>query len=208
MKKKIVCDICDTLFYSNTTFDFLDFFCEIEGKNFKFRKNFFIKLANRLSVAIGCDVLRIYGAHLLRGKERNYLLDLAKNFATEHLSSKKIHEVHSIISSKRNSDCELILCSASFDFIVEAIADNLGITHWYGTELEYTNGICTGKISLDILGNKQKIFGGNIDTIITDNKSDIDLVMSAKIAYIVIYPNTKKYWRRRRPNAHFISVSK
>ena len=68
------------------------------------------------------------------------------------------------------------------------------ILDWYSSELCYVDGICQGKLSKDLLGKKndfiQEIQNQTIDSVYTDDFTDIPLLKKARQKNIIVYPKT------------------
>lgn len=195
--KCAIFDVCGTLFDSNTTFDFVrfynkeSFFIKILSSPFI---KYFIVLLGRL---IRFDIYRSLFILSLRGVSRDVLLDAALTFYEKSLSSKIIPETIELLENyKLQSDCNVVLCSASLDFIVEVIGDKLGVG-FISSSLRYSSeGICLGYFASDILGCKEKFFiGKELELVVTDNQSDLALVKLSKQAFIVAKSKNVDFWQ-------------
>lgn len=195
----ILVDICWTLFYSNTTFDFLDYL--LTNKSYHFIKVLFrLPLIKELNILIykltGKDIFRNICVKYLRGYTHKELMHKAESFYNDYLEPRKIEEVWQLL----NEDKEIVLVSGTLDIIAETVAQHLHATTYYASQLIYNaEEICTGKYQ-DFLLNKSTIRESyrHFD-IITDNLTDYPLVLQAGHTTIVEYNNQKR-WQKRTHN--------
>ncbi len=76
---------------------------------------------------------------------------------------------------------------------------------FFASKLEFKNGICTGRISNDLLGAKNKIFEyENIDLVVTDNLSDLELVKKSSKSIILSTPKNIGFWERNGLTVDYI----
>ncbi len=160
------------------------------------RKTLLGKLLNKITLKFNIDLTRFIGLLFLKGYERNKLLDYADTFLDD---IPQHQEVISLLSDLQSQGNPIVLCSASLDVIIEAIAKRFGITEWYSSTLQYSqNGICLGKLETDLLGKKHINCSIKNDYImVTDNISDYELVCGAIKSYIVLTPKNKKFWEKQ-----------
>lgn len=206
MPNKInIYDICGTLYDSNTTMDF----CRYRSKSnltrivlFLLSKRFF-KLLNKLSiVAFSFDFIRVVNLKTLSGLTERELDDEAINFVNYFLKDREFNKVHNLLKSDVKDD--VILVSATIEPVAKAISQHFGNIKYLATTLAYDNGKCLGKINKDLLGNKHKYFENkDIDLVVTDNKSDIDLCRKAKEIVIISKRKNIQFW-----NSQNIAISK
>lgn len=96
-----------------------------------------------------------------------------------------------------SEDFQFILCSASIDPVVEVIADKMGCEQFFSTRLIAKDGIYTGQIFVDLLGRKGKHLKEadvSYNLVITDNKSDIDLIETCGKAIIISEEKNINFW--------------
>ena len=197
-------DICDTLFDSNTTFDFLD--CFVTSKQYKWIRHFSrYKIGKILN---GCfwrvfriDLVRFFSLRFINGYSKEELLSGANMFYDSYLINKKKETVFELLEELKRKNCNIVLASATADFMAETIARKINIETYYSTLLKYEDGICKGKIATDILGKKMHAlksagFAPPYYAIVTDNTSDADLVENSDVAYIVLTAGNRKKWNR------------
>ena len=72
---------------------------------------------------------------------------------------------------------------------------------YYGTKLEKKENFYTGKIKMDLLISKEKVVKqiklNEVDNnfiLITDNKTDANLIKYMKKSFIVITKENKRFW--------------
>ena len=199
MKINII-DVCWTLYKSNTTFDFISFVMEKkQRKKYRILNIYIIK---SLLVLIGkllkYDIYRYLYISLLKGFSKIQLEQLANDFYNQVLTNIKIDFSFSLVSTLPKDE-EKILCSASLDIIIKEVAVQLGINQYDSSILEFDqNDICTGKLSKDILYKKHILFENKkINYVITDNKSDYDLLKKAERPIILSTKNNMAYWKKK-----------
>jgi HAD superfamily phosphoserine phosphatase-like hydrolase len=208
-----VFDLCGTLYDSNTTFDFLDFYFHANSQYQRERKIMRttpFRAFNRVYRSLTKrEIIREKLIRFLFGIPRRTLLDAAAQFAKSELENKKINKVHELLDQYRAEKKKTILMSASLDFIVEEVAKMLSFDNFHATSLEYVNGICTGKIKYDLLFHKKEFYFKTYDinepfVVITNDKYDSDLVGKASKAYIIANGRANKYWRKRFSQVSFL----
>ena len=195
LQNKIIFDIRGTLYDSNTTMDFCEY--RVSGKNkiiLKLSKTIFGKVINKISVKLfDYDFIRILHIKTLKGLKDT---EIESDFVDTYLENKKIEEVHEILKNYNKED--LTLVSATIEPVAKAIAKKLGSLNYLATTLEYHEDKCLGKIKDDLLGNKQHYFKNQeIEFIITDNKSDLDLCKMAKEVVIVSKKKNLVFWQNQ-----------
>lgn len=191
-------DICGTLYDSNTTMDFCEY--RVSGKNkiiLKLSKTILAKVINKISVKLfAYDIIRILHIKTLKGLKATEIESDANNFVDNYLENKKIKEVYEIL--KFHDKENIILVSATIEPVAKAIAKKLGNLNYRATTLEYQEDRCLGKIKDDLLGKKQHYFKNKeIEFIITDNKSDLDLCKMAKEVVIVSKKKNLNFWQSK-----------
>ena len=112
---------------------------------------------------------------------------------------------------KEKERSHLILVSSSLDVVIKVIAERNKF-NWASSQMEVLNGIATGKLKNDLTGKKQivatqimKEMGIQKLMVITDNRTDKELVEMADERYIVIKSTEEReYWSSLNP--HFILI--
>ncbi|MDN5205666.1 hypothetical protein QQ008_30055 [Fulvivirgaceae bacterium BMA10] len=213
-----VFDICDTLYFSNTTFDFIPFVLERE-KAF-LRKVLFKIYTIRFSPIFlsfyflnkitSIDHCRKYSLLLLSGISKDDLYSYGREFHSQYLKNKEVKETHLKLKEAIKTGEIVILLSSSIDPIVDAISQDFNV-QYQSSSLVYENDICTGKLAYD-LTNKKHIevtkfqAGEELITVVTDNFSDQELMKLAETRYAVIYKKSaKQFWDPLKP--YYIDLS-
>lgn len=201
-----VFDICGTIFKSNTTFDFLTFWLTPRSKYYssfdKLRKTFIWKVINKITrTYLHVDITRIIALRFLKGYSRLQLLEgvdmFYESYLMKHLNDRIVGKIKEL---QVNPSCNVLIASATIDVVAEVIARKMQINTWYSSELCYVDGICKGKLSKDLLGKKNnfvhEIKNRTIDSVYTDDFTDIPLLKEARQKNIVVYPKTNKKWKK------------
>lgn len=206
--KIILFDICGTLFFSNTSFDFLDSIVKAKSYRFfrKFSKTILARIINKFSVVVfDKDLIRNIAVLYLRGLSKTELNAKANEFYNDFLYSHRIKETFDKIEFYRDMpNTTVVLASATFDFIAEVVADKLKIPIYFGTELDYdSQGVFKGVIKKDRLGHKYQAaldmgFLPPFEKVVTDNITDLDIINKSETVDLIIYPWTERKWSRRK----------
>ena len=175
--KHILVDICWTLFYSNTTYDFL-----------KIKGNWWNSLIYKL---FGYDVVRNRAIHRFQTYSREEQVALAEQFYDTYLEPRKIEQVWRLIEGQ-----DIILVSQTMDIIAEVVAKHVGAKAFHATQnkeevlTHYTNfDIITDNISdIELIKHAQRA------TIITyNNKSRWEKILPLNINVTFIDTGRYKY---------------
>lgn len=207
MNKILAVDLCNTLYKSNTTQDFFEFsfrdneeYKKLKSKN----KNFNFKVVNKLSNKIlKNDMSKKLITTALKNLESKEINSLADRFVEEFLETKKIIKAQEIIKEYKEKGYYIVMISASYDFIAEAVARKLDINEVIASTADIIEGKFTGKVKEDILYTKfskftDKFKGYDDLIMITDNETDYDFVKNTTKSYIVIHKNNKVFWEQRK----------
>ena len=92
--------------------------------------------------------------------------------------------------------------------IAKAIAFELGVPKLFASTLNIVDGIYSGTVDDDLLGNKHKLFEHDeIALVVTDNKSDYALCITAKKVVIVSSQRNLDFWKSKNiANSSIIKV--
>lgn len=210
-----VFDICDTLFYSNTTFDFIRFVLEkkkMTASLLWFRH--YTQKSSPLFLALAVlqkltkkDWPKKLCLQLLKGISKQELYQLGEDFEQKYLSSRTIAQTHVMLDELRKAGKTVVLISASIDPVVAAIAKALAV-EFRCSELEYSlSGAFTGNLAYEMTGQKLNALQKMLNhqkagfAVATDNFSDRSLVEAAGKRYVVVY-NEKAlhFWKDLNPN--------
>lgn len=199
--KKIIFDLCGTLYYSNTTFEFISYLSGKDNKrkivheiiNSTLMRLFFriVKKVTKIDLYRKCSLL------LLSGYKREYLLDIAQQYYDKALKHKAIVDVHSLLFSFLDVS-DVYVISATLDVIAEVVCKNIdNRIKFISSQLKYSNGVCSGYIQYDLLGNKHKIWDESIDVCVSDNFSDIILLQRSQMPIVITNKNDLLWWKRQ-----------
>ncbi|EFH1552531.1 hypothetical protein BF425_003252 [Escherichia coli] len=188
-----VFDVCGTIYASNTTFDFIIEYHKSRGNMHKYfwaktLLSFPFKVLNKLHLfSIRNSLIKT-----LKGESRGNLEKFGSEFVNGFLSGKQKEMIIDILNKVIINS---ILISASVDPVINAVSKKFNVKA-YSSSLEYNHyDLCTGRLSSDLKGTKSsKIGNNNVDLVVTDNMSDIDLIKKSKLAYLIINKNNKGRW--------------
>lgn len=198
-KRTIVFDVCGTLYNMNTTFSFIDFLADQGVISY-----FYVRMLRSLKVPLVLlgrlfryDIYRYLYIYSLKGVQHQVLLDFSDGFYLQVLSKHEISGVMELFRTytKSSIDTDVVLSSASLDCIVQVIAKHLGVGHYLSSELDYVDGACRGQLRVDFLGKKHEYQYENLQCVVTDNKSDIQLLMLANEKVVVSKVKDIPFWR-------------
>ena len=212
----IVSDVCDTLYFSNTTMDYVFYVLKQEGR--KGSLNLIYSISSKksplfyslilISKIIKVDLIKVMTVKMLKGISKETLDRYAQSFVKEELSGRKIEKTFSLLN--QFSGARWILLSSSLDPVVSAVAATLK-SEYASSQLEYKQGICTGKLIFEMKGKKHEVLEDKFGTfseellVISDNISDRELILKADKRYAVVYKDKfKSFWKKM--NATIIEV--
>jgi phosphoserine phosphatase len=210
------CDVCDTLYRSNTTFDFVRYV--VASKN-SLTRFLFWSISSKWSPlfyalilwnkATGKDWPRWMALRCLKGMSAEELDQKATAFYSDFLIERSNAQVFQRI---KKPGVTTILLSSSINPVIHAIAKANNFAY-FSSEMEMKNGIATGNLQTDMTGRKHVVAKRLITEqavtnfgVITDNHSDWELVKLAHDRWIVISTEEQKhFWKPLHPN--FILIS-
>ena len=212
-----VFDVCDTLFYSNTTFDFLRFVLQQQGATAK--QTLLKSLTTRWSPlfvglavwqkALGGDPIKAVALRLLAGTPKAELYALGRRFVAEFLPARRIARSHELLAGLAATTTRVILLSASLDPVIAALAEALGPIEFVSSQLEYDkHGHATGRLVRELTGQKQHALQQLVANqaepvrlaVATDNFTDLELVTQAQVRYVVVHSAAaKQFWQKLDP---------
>ena len=127
----VIFDICGTLFFSNTSFDFLDLIVQAKSYSLfrKVSKTISARIINKVSVLLlKKDLIRSIAVLCIKGMSKAELQDKADIFYNQYLLPLKIdNSFDKIEFYRKDSNTTIILASATFDFIADVVANRLEI---------------------------------------------------------------------------------
>lgn len=196
-------DICGTIFSSNTTMDFMRFhfdrtsWFQLVERLLRYRIVGFLNA--RIHRYFHWDIIRWFCIKHLKGYSEKQIQDMTKTYYDEFLSKKINTNVIEVIENQRKLGKILIIVSATLDCIAAEISNRLNIPMQYSSKLLYDNGICTGRLAVDLLNGKLRVlekegYTGYFSGVITDNYTDVDIIEKSYTAYLVQYKDRKNKW--------------
>ena len=197
----IVFDICDTMYDSNTTFDFMDY---MFLKNTKYKimrkisRNLFFKVINKIVFKIfKIDLTRVIFLKYLSGFTRIELEKEVNDFYKEYLVSKKRSNIISLLKKLKKENKNILLMSATIDIVAKRIATEFDVK-FISSKLAFSKEICLGELEYDLLGQKDNYIKEEIELVVTDNLSDISLVKIAKKSIILSKKKNIGFWNNQK----------
>lgn len=178
-----------TLFYGNSTFDFIAFVLKDDPAYLRFKRHYrFLKVYNKILFKVfGYDWYKRKSVNFLAGKTKNELCAKSREFYSEHLSEKSITEVFDILGCYRENGYEIGIISATLDLIAEEVARQLRADVVFATPLVYSCDVATGKYEYDLLHQKLGVFDRWISehydrvVFLSDNREDKPLLKRVTI---------------------------
>ncbi|MDB5263190.1 MAG: hypothetical protein JWQ14_2471 [Adhaeribacter sp.] len=210
-----VFDICDTLFYSNTTFDFIRFVLETKKMSRQMQRyKYYTRRTSPLFLALAVlqkltktDWPKKLSLQLLRNIPKTELYELGRQFEAQYLVTRTIAETHQMLATLRKEGKTVVLISASLDPVVAAIAQAMGVA-FRSSELAYdAEDKFTGHLKFEMTGQKLNALREMLShqeskfAVATDNFSDFDLVEAACQRYVIIYnEKARNFWQSLNPD--------
>ncbi len=210
MNRIVIVDVCGTLYDENTTAGFVRFlvaqscirrmgrFWLLQLLRTKLTRNFVIILG----IVLNRDLFRIGYISCLKGISRNDLQYYAVEYAKVLERETAIPLVRDRLKKFESNGWQPILVSNSLDLVISEIGGMLGYD-WLASSLGWQGDICTGKLSRDLKGRKLEAFEeafGSFRTkkiaVMTDNRSDIDLIDAASLS-VLIAKRKPKPWMKK-----------
>jgi phosphoserine phosphatase len=219
MKKNlIVFDVCNTITKINNTSYFISFVLKKNPIRLFLFSCFLLLLKVILTVSKKSTSLDIFLRRLqimfLKGYRKDYLEKKAQEYInylkSNNLFNKKILGIIKKGQDKKN---QILLISASIDLPIKNIAKFLGIDSYFSSQLNYNENICTGRLRIDLFGNKQKvIFQKLIDlkkykksSVYSDNLEDVKFINYFDSANIILKnKDEEKLWEITNKKIKFI----
>lgn len=198
-----VFDVCGTLYQSNTSLDFVEFFLRqrrhVAGAAYmQLSRSKPGKLLHYASARyLKRDLLRSTAAALLRGATQEELEQASRAFVQTVLSRRRKPNVLALLERYRASGYQILLLSASFSFVIAAVAEDVRADAFIASELTTDHGVIQGTYAMDLLYRKKAVLLERYPAItdlvvVTDNKADLELLKLASQGYAV-YNNTRNY---------------
>jgi phosphoserine phosphatase len=215
--KLLVCDVCDTLYQSNTTFDFIRYFLKKRQgiKLFLFlaltsKKApilYFMLLMGRI---LRKDFVKRLALTLLKGETRSEIESEAQSFYFDVLEGRLNENVLALLKTHRTT--KILLVSSSIDPVVKVIGERNGF-QFVSSRLEWRDERSTGRLTDDLTGIKHEIVMKIMQeeafaelVVVTDNRSDWLLVRMANERFVVLQnARDKDFWSSLSPAFLFVN---
>ncbi|MCK0139994.1 HAD family hydrolase [Aliiroseovarius sp. F47248L] len=203
-------DVCGTLYDTNTTAGLVTFHHARRGNRRRF--NMLKALTRRRSVLrLGLiliaktsrfDVHRALVLASLRGETLSSLQASAGRYVSDHLPARAISVTHARLAQMRTAGWQPVLVSNALAPVIEEIARQLD-TPCVASQPKVRDGRLTGRLSRDLTGQKREAVEAFLNrpldqvrfAVITDNRSDCDLVAVANPAVLVAARQPRKWMR-------------
>lgn len=192
-----VFDVCDTLYAMNTTAAFL----QMVGQKRTGVATALTRWTSPKSPVfyLGAICHRLFKLDLARARliaalrtiPQQELEASGRQLASERLPMVANAVIHERLERHRKRGDDILLLSSSLNAVVGPIAETLGVPY-RASELEYVNGICTGRLKRDLTGRKasalREAAPGTCSKlwVYTDNRSDADILALADERIIVV----------------------
>ncbi|MBA83431.1 haloacid dehalogenase-like hydrolase [Thalassobius sp. S69A] len=203
-------DVCGTLYPDNTTAGFVRFHAARTGhRPWRFRllealrQSPFRMAVIALGKALRRDLFRQGYIRCLKGQPRPALSQSAQAYAAHLEATRQIAQTHARLARMQAQGWQVMLASNSLDVVISAIAQAKSLP-WVASALAFDGDICTGRLTTDLKGHKlravQAVCSFDALAVMTDNKSDTDLIRAADLA-ILVAPRHPKPWMEAYPDA-------
>ncbi|MCI9534700.1 MAG: HAD-IB family phosphatase [Lachnospiraceae bacterium] len=210
MERIALVDFCETIVSFQTYDSFLKFVLINElPRHFKIIGNKkFIKMYEILEkisrkTGINWFSYKQLLTYQTKGMEYSLLERYGKDFYDKKLKSNFIIPTIELIKDLQKENYRIILVSGGSDLYIKQFADEFGIKDILTSQIEFKNGISTGRLISDCMGwNKVELvkeyvkhrkIQGIFETGISDSKSDLPVLNLCK-RKIVISRNSHQYW--------------
>jgi HAD superfamily hydrolase (TIGR01490 family) len=208
MKNLAIFDFCDTLVNFQTADAFCRFVLLKREKHLKLKLDGWMK------------TFKIYGllekSNLYLGFQKKFLLNSIKGINYEDMKLYAVDFVNDIILKNTNKVLIdrliehqkkgdlVVINSGGFDIYLSVFAKKFNITKVYATQLDFSNGIFSGKINgKDCLGyekvtkmNQDKLLENEFESVFvySDSMTDLPIFNLASRKYAVIYHENIPSW--------------
>lgn len=213
LKGILVCDVCGTLFYENTTLGFIKFHTK-KNSNIKFL--YFLILTSNFSPIFWSFKLLEYffsnKKHLfkkliilfLKGESDKNINQSVKLYINFLFKKKKIQKVWNYLIKYRRKNFKIILASSSIEPVVKEISRKIN-AKYISSVLELKKNKYTGNVLSDPIDNKTrylKLIGIDskaINLFISDNFEDLDLIKNAKKGIAISHSSRNlAFWKKNK----------
>ncbi|MCI2395679.1 HAD family hydrolase [Aliiroseovarius sediminis] len=202
-------DVCGTLYDANTTAGLVMFHHARLGHRWRHAALSTISRRGvlRASLVALAKITR-FDAHRalvmasLRGENLSSLRASAKCYVSDHLPARAIPATHARVDQMRAAGWQPVLVSNALSPVIAEIARQIDLP-FIASEPAHRAGRLTGRLARDLTGQKRKAVEAYLDrpldavefAVITDNRSDRDLVAAANPAVLVAAGHPRKWMR-------------
>lgn len=116
----------------------------------------YIYLQYDLGLISNFDEMKRFGAHIFRGRRHDEDRALMRTIFSEKLHRYIYPQAIELLGHFSQLGFQLYIVSATYRFMVEPYARALGISRFYGVDLELADGVCTGNITGTIYHQQHK----------------------------------------------------
>lgn len=207
VRKILAVDVCGTLFDTNTTAGFVIHYHIRNGNKTRTILSRLItgrsQPLSHFMVAAGRllrqDLHRTVILRSLRGQSRRVLRESAHTYV-DSLDGYRIDEVHQLVATMQQEGWQPVLVSNSIDLVVEQIAARMDVPY-VASKLAWRDDVCLGRLAIDLTGAKRQHLEHWVGTsleridfsVVTDNKSDADLIRNARPT-VLVARGKQKHW--------------
>lgn len=206
----VAVDVCGTLYDENTTAGFIRHHHKRVGN---WRLSLMLKLITGYrqplraafilySKVTGFDIHRAVILATLR-RQTHVELEVSAQSYLETLEPRRIGVVYDRVREMEKNGWSPVLVSNSIDLIVNLISKKLDLPY-VSSQIGWNNGHCTGRLAVDLTGKKrvhlEEFLRSGLNqldfSVITDNKSDLDLIDCAHEALVIAHRGKKKWMEK------------
>lgn len=203
-------DFCETIADHQTFDPFIEYVLQHERKTrYRIVCTFVVKklchLLTLVSGKFGTPVF--YYKKLLvaqtKGMSCGILGILAASYYTECIQPHLIPQTLELMSGLQAQGFELVIVSGGCSLYIEYFAKAFGINHIMASELEFVDGICTGRLKTDCMGQEKIVrvqkwmayegLSGKCEVGVSDSISDLPMLSMCK-RKIVISKHGHQNW--------------
>ncbi|WP_371170237.1 haloacid dehalogenase-like hydrolase [Aliiroseovarius sp. 2305UL8-7] len=203
-------DVCGTLYDANTTAGLVMFHHSRRANRWRFavlnvlthRKSPFRVVSIAVSKLTGFDLHRTAVLLSLRGERVTSLEASAQRYVEDHLPRKAIPQTLARVDAMRAEGWEPVLVSNAISPVVSQIADKMGVRS-VASQPKVKAGRLTGRLDRDLTGHKRRALEVFLNrslrdaefAVITDNRTDRDLVASADPAILIAHGKPRRWMK-------------
>lgn len=204
-------DVCGTLYDTNTTTGLVTFHHARRGHRWRHglletlsRPRTGLRTGLILFARLtGYDLHRALVLFSLRGEPVSTLNASAVRYVTDTLPALAISATHARVAQMRADGWQPVLMSNALAPVIAEIARQLDLP-FVASQPETRSGRLTGRLAVDLTGQKRKMLEVFLNhpldqaqfAVITDNRSDRDLIAVANPA-VLVAARTPRRWMRR-----------